>query len=67
MDKITKMLFDLKRELEDKRETYYEPEFEYTDLERKEGYSKCDKAITGVNNLLGLFIAVDSVICYQFN
>lgn len=60
MDKITKMLFDLKRELEDTRETFYEPEFEYTDLERNQGYSKCDKAISEVNNLLGLFIVVGS-------
>lgn len=58
MDKITKMLFDLKRELEDTRETFYEPEFEYTDLERKQGYIKCDKAITEVNKLLDLFIVV---------
>lgn len=60
MDKITKILFDLKRELEDKRETFYDPGFEYTDTERREGYNKCDKAITDVNNLLSLFVVVGS-------
>jgi hypothetical protein len=60
MDKITKMLFDLKRELEDKRETYYEPEFDYTDLERKQGYNNYNQAIKEVNDLLGLFIVVGS-------
>lgn len=62
MDKITKILFDLKRELEDTRETFYEPEFEYTDIERKKGYNKCEKAITEVNNLLGLFIVVGNEV-----
>ena len=60
MDKINKILFDFKRELEDIRETFYEPEYKYTDNERKEGYDKCDKAITEVNNLLDLFNVVYS-------
>lgn len=66
MHKITKLLFDLKRELEDTRETFYEPE--YTDLERKQGHSKCDKALSAVNNLLGLFnrgYSEDELKCKQ--
>lgn len=55
MDNITKILFDLKRKLEDTRETFYDPDFEYTDFERKKWYDKFNKAIIEVDNLLSLF------------
>lgn len=55
MGKITKLLFDLKRELEDRKETYYDPAYDYTDIERKEGYDKHEKAVDDVGNLIDSF------------
>lgn len=58
MDKITENLFDLKRQLEDTKEVFYDPSFDYTDIQRKQGDYELEKAILSIDKVLSFFVDI---------
>lgn len=57
MEIIKQMIFDLKRELQDKQEDLFDPDENTTDVDEKEIYRKCEMAIEKINEAIEIIVA----------